>query len=168
MRRRVVAGCVLALALTTAPQSAAQPEVPAPPPWVPLEPTAFPGDYSYLYNVIAVGPPPTSDARGVRVASNVDPAAQSVGLPGDMLGNGPLQPGPLVTSNARYGISAGMEPAGTNRGGVDISSGNARQPTGENPTGAPPSTPPEPESTMPTTLQVPDNPELPVDERPQN
>ena len=167
MRRRVATVCVLALGLATAPQAAAQPELPSPPPWVPLAPTDYPGNFSYLYNVIAVGPPPTNDARGVRIASNVDPAAQSVGLPGDKLGSGPPQPGPLVTSNARYGISAGMEAAGTNRTGVVVSSGSSRQPTGESPTGAPPSTAPEPESTMPTDLQIPDNPQLPIDENPQ-
>lgn len=93
-----------------APSAGAEPvPLPGPPPYVPGAPDAEPGSFDYPYNVIAVGPPAATDSRGVRIGSNVDPPSQSTGLPGSRLGNGEQAPGPLVTSNARYGISAGLE-----------------------------------------------------------
>lgn len=93
-----------------APSAGAEPvPLPGPPPYVPGAPDAEPGSFDYPYNVIAVGPPAATDSRGVRIGSNVDPPSQSTGLPGSRLGNGEQAPGPLVTSSARYGISAGLE-----------------------------------------------------------
>lgn len=110
--RRLGAGLLIGLgsAVLGAPTAGADPiPLPDPPPYLPGAPLAEPGSFDYPYNVIAVGPPAATDSRGVRIGSNVDPPSQSTGLPGSRLGNGEQAPGPLVTSSARYGISAGLE-----------------------------------------------------------
>lgn len=141
-----------AAAVALAPAAAAQPDLPDQPGYVPGVPDAEPGSFSYPYNVIAVGPPPVTDSRGVRISSSVDEAAQSVGLPGSSLGNGPQQDGPLVTSNSRYGISAGLEPPAGVNSGIDVRAGIAAVPSREDPSGAAQANPPQVESVAPDVL----------------
>lgn len=116
----------LAAAVLSAPTAGADPvPLPDPPPYLPGAPAAEPGSFDYPYNVIAVGPPAATDSRGVRIGSIVDAPSQATGLPGSRLGNGEQAPGPLVTSNARYGISAGLEPPGPANPGINAGAGVA-------------------------------------------
>jgi hypothetical protein len=140
-------------ALALAPVAGADPpDLPDQPGYVPGAPDTEPGSFSYPYNVIAVGPPPATDSRGVRISSSVDKVAQSTGLPGSSLGNGQQADGPLVTSNSRYGISAGLEPPSGANPGIDVRAGIAAVPSAEDPSGAPQATPPQIESTAPDNL----------------
>ncbi|KMO76998.1 hypothetical protein MOBUDSM44075_02038 [Mycolicibacterium obuense] len=177
MRRTSVsllAAMTLAAAIAAAPIAGAQPDLPDPPPWVPLAPDVEPGSFDYPYNVIAVEPPPLTDSRGVRIAATVDTPSQAEGLPGSSRGNAPQDEGPLVTSNSRYGISAGLEPPGTPTPGVSAGAGVAAMPTAESPSGTPPSTVAPPESPLPDDLPVyplpaieePGNPHEPIYGRP--
>lgn len=168
--RRAGAALLVGLAIAAAPHAGAQPDLPDPPPWVPLAPDVEPGSFDYPYNVIAVEPPPLTDSRGVRIAVTVDTPSQAAGLPGSSRGNAPQDEGPLVTSNTRYGISAGLEPPGTPPPGVVAGAGVAEAPAAEAPSGSPPSLAPHPESALPDDLQVyplplleePGNPHRPI------
>lgn len=122
---RAVTALLVGLAIATAPPAVAQPDLPDPPPWVPLAPDVEPGSFDYPYNVIAVEPPPLTDSRGVRIAATVDNPSQAAGLPGSSRGNAPQDDGPLVTSNTRYGISAGLESPGAPSPGVAAGAGVA-------------------------------------------
>ncbi|MEH3141874.1 MAG: hypothetical protein PGN37_17185 [Mycobacterium kyogaense] len=161
---------ISAAAVATCMPAAAQPDLPDPPPWVPLAPDVEPGSFDYPYNVIAVEPPPLTDSRGVRITATVDGPSQAEGLPGSSRGNAPQDDGPLVTSNSRYGISAGLEPPGTPTPGVAAGAGIAALPAAESPSGTPPSTSPQPESTLPDDLPLypvpvieePGNPHEPI------
>lgn len=132
--------------------------LPDPPPYLPGAPTAEPGSFDYPYNVIAVGPPPATDSRGVRIGSNVDPPSQSTGLPGSRLGNGEQAPGPFVTSNSRYGISGGLELPGPANPGIDARAGVSALPSAEDPAGHPPSQFATPEAAAPTEDDLPGYP----------
>lgn len=139
--RRLRAGLLIGLAsaVLVAPTAGADPiPLPDPPPYLPGAPLAEPGSFDYPYNVIAVGPPASTDSRGTRIASSVDAPSQSTGLPGSRLGNGEQAPGPLVTSNTRYGISAGLELPVPANPGIDAIAGGAAVPSAENPDGHPP------------------------------
>lgn len=151
-----------AAAVVLAPIAAAQPGLPDPPPYIPGAPLPDSGSYSYPYNVIPVGPPPSNDSRGTRVAASVDSQMGSTGLPGSQLGNAEQQDGPLVTSNSRYMISGGSEPAGSPAPGINVGAGVTQLPSASK-DGAPPTPPPVPESTAPGTL--PGNP-MPILETP--
>lgn len=163
MLRAVAA--LMGLAIAVAPPVMAQPDLPDPPPWVPLAPDVEPGSFDYPYNVIAVEPPPLTDSRGVRIAVTVDGPSQAAGLPGSSRGTAPQDDGPLVTSNTRYGISAGLESPGTPSPGVAAGAGVATPPAAESPSGAAPSAVPQAESPLPEEL--PGYP-LPVLEEPGN
>lgn len=168
----IVSASVIAQ-LLRAPAAAADPvPLPDPPPYLPGAPLAEPGSFDYPYNVIAVGPPPSTDSRGVRISSNADQPSQSTGLPGSKLGNGEQAPGPLVTSNARYGISAGLEIPGPANPGIDARAGIAALPSVEDPAGHSPSAPPPPEAPAPIEglpgypppqLELPGNPHSTVE-----
>ncbi|MDY7000034.1 MAG: hypothetical protein SW019_25890 [Actinomycetota bacterium] len=167
------AACASLAAVSTvfAPAAGAQ-DLPDPPPYVPDDSvfSAFPGSYDYTYNVIAVGPPPTTDSRGTNVSATVDSAMSAVGLPGSKLGNGGPNDQGWVSSNAMYGISAGMAPSGQPVGGVNIGAGVSGL-ASESATGAPPQSPTPVESVMPTdtggypspVLETPGNPRLGVE-----
>lgn len=161
----------LASAVLVAPTAGADPiPLPDPPPYLPGAPLAEPGSFDDPYNVIAVGPPAATDSRGTRIASSVDAPSQSTGLPGSRLGNGEQAPGPLVTSNTRYGISAGLELPGPVNPGIDARAGGAASPSRESPDGSPAPVPAQPEAAAPTDglpgyppplLELPGNPHTP-------
>lgn len=126
-------------ALLWAPVATADPSnpviLPDTPGYVVGAPDIEPGSFSYPYNVIAVGPPPATDSRGTRISASVDTDMKSAGLPGSSLGNTPQAAGPLVTSNSRYGISAGAEPPQPANTGIDVRAGIAGELAGEDPAG---------------------------------
>lgn len=173
--RRLGAGLLIGLgsAVLGAPTAGADPiPLPDPPPYLPGAPLAEPGSFDYPYNVIAVGPPAATDSRGVRIGSNVDPPSQSTGLPGSRLGNGEQAPGPLVTSNTRYGISAGLELPGPANPGIDARAGGAAVPSAESPDGHPPVVLPPAEAAAPAgdrpgypppLVELPGNPHTSAD-----
>ncbi|WP_238396347.1 hypothetical protein [Mycolicibacterium sp. CBMA 234] len=148
--RIFVGGTVIALSalLLTADPAHAQP--PPPPPWIPGAPLPFPGSFSYPYNIIAVPAPATTDARGVRMAAGVDPAAAADGLPGSKLGNSPNKPNILTSSSTRNGIAAGTVPAQPPNPGVNIGAGQ-ENPALEDPSGKPPASATGVESSPPTS-----------------
>ena len=167
-RHLLLAVSAAGAALALAPAAAAQPDMPDPPGYVPSAPDVEPGSFSYPYNVIAVGPPPATDSRGTRISSNADKDAKSTGLPGSSLGNSEQAAGLLTTANARYGISAGMEPPGAANPGIDARAGIAAVPSAEDPSGKPPSSPEAIESSAPDELSTPGGYTAPILETPGN
>jgi hypothetical protein len=150
---RLAAATVLAgvCAVMGSPSAGADPTLPDPPPYLPGNVDPVPGSFSYPYNVIMVGPPWTVDARGIQVGTNASAGQPPVGLPGSQLGTSPHPANSLTSANARYGISAGMEPAPAVDPGVIVGAG-VPAPSGlEDPKGQPPSTAPVPEAAAPTT-----------------
>lgn len=96
--------------LAPLPTAAAEPP-PPPPPFFPA-PTlgglpAAPGSYSATYFVIVPPAPATTDARGVNVGTNSDPAAAAFGMPGSKLGNTPHKANVLTSTSTRNGIMGG-------------------------------------------------------------
>lgn len=161
-----------AAAVPLAPAAGAQPvapvnpvDPPGSPGYAGVVPDAEPGSFSYPYNVIEVGPPPGTDSRGTRISATVDKDAKSEGLPGSVLGNSPQAEGPLASSNTRYGITAGLEPAAGANPGIDVRAGVAA-PAGEDPGGQPPQTPVAIESSQPNDLSTPGGYPAPVLETP--
>ncbi len=138
--------------------AAADPALPPVPPYLPDVPYPYPGSYLYLYNLIPVFGPATSDARGIRATVTVDPAMSASGMPGSQLGLEPNKSNQLGTySSTRNGISAGPAPEQTVQPGVSIGAGVV-MPTVEDPTGAPPKSPIDAESEQPTAVPaVPGN-----------
>jgi hypothetical protein len=162
----LLAGSVAVVALALAPAAGAQPSTPGAPGYIPGPPDTEPGSFSYPYNVIPVGPPPATDARGTRISAGVDEDMKSAGLPGSSLGNSPQAAGPLVTSNSRYGISAGAEPPQSANSGIDARAGIAGELAGESPTGLPPQAPAPIESVQPDELSTPGGYPAPILETP--
>lgn len=162
----LLAGATVALA----PTASGQPVNPVNPPSIPdfaeVIPGLQPGSFSYPYNVIVVGPPPATDARGTRISAGVDPDMKADGLPGSSLGNAPQADGPLVTANSRYGITAGLEPAAGGNPGPDVRAGIASVPSAEDPSGQPPQTPVPIESSQPDELSTPGGYPAPILETP--
>ncbi len=169
-RHLLVATAAVAAALPLAPAVAAQPvnpvNTPGAPDFTQVIPGLQPGSFSYPYNVIVVGPPAATDSRGTRISAGVDKDAKSAGLPGSSLGNSPQAGGPLVTSNSRYGITAGLEPPGTANPGIDVRAGIAAVPSGEAADGQPPQTPVAIESAQPDELFTPGGYPAPILETP--
>jgi hypothetical protein len=114
----------VALLVLTAPEAAAEPpDLPGGPDYVPGAPLPEPGSFSYPYNIIVTGPPPTTDARGVRITTNAGAGQQLSGLPGSQLGNAGQAPGSLTSSSASYGISVGNSHPMPPNAGINISAG---------------------------------------------
>lgn len=164
--RYLLAASVAGVSLALAPQAGAQPSTPGAPGYLPGAPDTEPGSFSYPYNVIPVGPPPATDARGARISAGVDSDMKSAGLPGSSLGNSPQAAGPLVTSNSRYGISAGAEPPQAASTGIDARAGIAGELAGESPSGQPPQLLPPIESAQPAELTTPGGYPAPILETP--
>lgn len=164
--RHLLAASVAGVALSLASPAGAQPTTPGAPGYVPGAPDVEPGSFSYPYNVIVVGPPPATDSRGTRISASVDTDMKSTGLPGSSLGNSPQADGPLVSSNSRYGISAGAEPPQPANPGIDVRAGIAGELAGESPTGQPPQTPAPIESDQPQELSTPGGYPAPILETP--
>ncbi|OAN41719.1 hypothetical protein [Mycolicibacterium iranicum] len=162
----LLVGAVLASAPSAAAQPANPPSNPGAPDFTQVIPGLQPGSFSYPYNVIVVGPPPATDSRGTRVSAGVDKDMKADGLPGSALGNSPQAGGPLVSSNARYGISAGLEPAAGGNPGLDIRAGVSAVPSGEDPSGQPPQAPVPIESGQPDELATPGGYPAPILETP--
>jgi hypothetical protein len=144
----------LVLAHTPA-AAAAPPPLPEPPPIIPGSP--FGNDF--YYNLMEIPAPATTDTRGVRTGTNVDPSASDTGMPGDKLGNSPPHPNPVTDANARYGIEAGQTRPQPPYPGVNIGAGNQSAPL-EDPYGRPPENVAVPEAAAPTT--VPGGPGIPA------
>ena len=127
--------------LAPLPIAVAQP-APPPPPFFPA-PTlgglpAAPGSYSATYFVIIPPSPATTDARGVNISTNADPAAAAYGMPGSKLGNSPHKPNVLTSASTRYGIQGGVTPPAVPSTGVIVGGGNQilalEDPRGQPPT----------------------------------
>ncbi|MUM17758.1 hypothetical protein FZI91_14810 [Mycobacterium sp. CBMA271] len=168
-KRRIVATVAtvagaLALGGLAAPTAAADP--PSIPflPGVPAPLPATPGSYTYIYNNFPAVAPATVDARGVKIATNADPAAGATGLPGSKLGNSAHMSNQLTSSSTRYGIQGGSTaPAPASTTGVQFGAGN-ENPALEDPHGEAPKTAAAVEPTAPTVN--PGAPALPVLESP--
>lgn len=135
-----VTGLTALFTLAPLPMAVAQPAPPPPPPFFPA-PTlgglpAVPGSYSATYYVIIPPAPATTDARGVNVGSNADPAAAAYGLPGSKLGNSAHKPNVLTSTSTRYGIQGGITPPAAPSTGV-IAGGGSQVLAPEDPSGQP-------------------------------
>lgn len=143
--KRRVFGAVTGVAglfmLASLPMAAAQPAPPPPPPFFPA-PTigslpVTPGSFSYTYFVIVPPAAATTDARGVNIGTNADPAMAAYGMPGSKLGNSPHKPNVLTSTSTRYGIQGGVTPPATPSTGV-IVGGGSQVLAPEDPGGQPP------------------------------
>jgi hypothetical protein len=164
--RHLLAASAAGVAVSLAPVAGAQPSTPGAPGYVPGAPDVEPGSFSYPYNVIVVGPPPETDSRGTRISAGVDPGAKSTGMPGSSLGNSQQADGPLVSSNSRYGITGGLEPAAGANPGIDVRAGIQARPSYEDPAGRPPEAPLPVESAQPDELVTPGGYPAPILETP--
>lgn len=109
---------------TLAPAAGAEPpDLPPQPPYIPGDVSPQPGSFSYPYNIILVGPPATTDARGVRITTNAGAGQQLSGLPGSALGNTGQAPGSLTNSSALNGISVGNTHSEPPNPGINITAG---------------------------------------------
>lgn len=152
MRRPSLVLVAAAAVLGPAPLASADPPpLPPAPPYIPGSVAPQPGSFSYPYNVIVVPPPAAVDARGVNVSTNVDPASQSTGLPGDQLGNSAPPANSLTGSNALYGIAAGTTAPPAPNPTVNVAAGSNAAGL-EDPSGKPPQNPTAPEAAAPTTV----------------
>jgi hypothetical protein len=145
MRRTVPAAALAAVASVflspnfLSPNAAAEPPDLAPaPPYIPGDVSPQPGSFSYPYNIIVVGPPATTDARGVRITTNAAPGQQLNGLPGSQLGNTGQAPGTLTNSSALNSISVGNSHPEPPNPGINITAGPQTGVTLESPGGQPP------------------------------
>lgn len=156
----VAAAGILAglIGAATASVAQADPALPSVPPYLPGVPYPYPGSYLYIYNLIPVYGPATTDARGIRATANVDPAMSAAGMPGSQLGLSPNKSNQLGTySSMRNDISAGPAPEQIVQPGVSIGAGVV-MPTVEDPTGAPPKDTTAAESAQPSAVPaVPGN-----------
>ncbi len=140
-----------------AAQGVANADPPPPPPFVPGPPlTGFPGAYTYSPYMQLVYPPAVTDARGVQIGTNADPAQSNIGLPGSKLGHNPPRFNAWgVNGNVRSGIKAGLTPAQPTPGSVNSLAGHQQLAPAEDPSGQPSSSdqaPPVPmglESSLP-------------------
>lgn len=150
-RRLVTLVLVTGITSTAQPfvSTAQPPALPDPPPYLPGNVDPAPGSFDYPYNIIVVGPPATTDARGVRINTNVDPGQQLSGLPGSQLGNTAQAPGSLTNSSAQYGIGVGNSHPLPPNPGISISAGHGNGVPLEHPAGLPPSSITNPESSAP-------------------
>lgn len=137
------------LALAQAPAAGADPGPPANP-WEPGFLGTQPGGYGYLYSIYVVPPPPTVDARGVKVTAGttVDPTMQAYGMPGSQLGNTPPIVGFFTGASMQRYAEAGQTAHTPPALGVNAVALSPAVPP-EDPSGIPPKTPPEIESTQP-------------------
>lgn len=123
---RIIPAAAFAVLLSAlgAPAAAAEPPDLAPaPPYIPGDVSPQPGSFSYPYNIIVVGPPATTDARGVRITTNAAAGQQLSGLPGSQLGNTGQAPGSLTNSSALHGISVGNSHPEPPNPGINITAG---------------------------------------------
>jgi hypothetical protein len=143
--------CAGALSVGIASAAVAEPPDLAPePPYIPGDVAPQPGSFSYPYNIIEVGPPATTDARGVRITSNAAPGLQLEGLPGSQLGNAGQAPGTLTSSSALNGIAVGNTHPEPPNPGINITAGPQPGATLESPDGQAPQAVPGIESSLPT------------------
>ncbi|SKD81696.1 hypothetical protein [Mycobacteroides abscessus] len=158
----ILAGVLAAL---TAPVAAADPP---PIPFVPGVPAplpAVPGSYTYSYYNFPAVAPATTDARGIKIATNADPGATAAGLPGSKLGNSAHPPNIQSSSSTRYGIAGGVAaPPAPSTTGVNYGGGN-ESPALEDPYGRPPQNIKAIEAPAPPTV-MPGAPTPPVLEDP--
>lgn len=146
------------LSVVVAPVAAAEPpDLPPQPPYIPGDVSPEPGSFSYPYNIILVGPPATTDARGVRITTNAAAGQQLSGLPGSQLGNTGQAPGSLTNSSTLNGISVGNTHSQPANPGINITAGPQTGVTLESPGGLPPQQISDLEAAAPTT-----DPTMPV------
>ncbi|MET0897102.1 MAG: hypothetical protein ABWY45_04225 [Mycobacterium sp.] len=153
-RQHIVAAALTAgaLALVSAPVAPAEPPDLAPaPPYIPGDVSPEPGSFSYPYNIILVGPPATTDARGVRITTNAAAGQQLSGLPGSQLGNTGQAPGSLTNSSTLNGISVGNSHSQPPNPGINITAGPQTAVTLESPGGLPPQQVSDLEAAAPTS-----------------
>ncbi|NGX08683.1 hypothetical protein [Mycobacteroides franklinii] len=159
------AGVLAALAGAAAPTASADPP---PVPFIPGVPAplpAVPGSYTYSYYNFPAVAPAAVDARGVKIATNADPAATGVGMPGSKLGNSAHPPNIQTSSSTRYSIMGGVRPpSAPSTTGVNYGGGN-ETPMLEDPYGRPPHTLGGIEASAPPTV-MPGAPAAPILEDP--
>jgi hypothetical protein len=138
------------LALAQAPAASADPPPALPPnPFLPVTGGVVPGGYGFLYPIYVTPPPPTVDARGVKVTATVDSSEMAFGMPGSQLGNSPPIVGFFSGASAQRFVSAGQTAELPPSLGVNVVGLSAAVPP-EDPSGKPPEKPPPgPESTQP-------------------
>jgi hypothetical protein len=112
-----------------------------------------PGGYGYLYNIYVVPPPPTVDARGVKVTATVDASQKAFGMPGSELGNAGPVVGFFTGASMQRLVAAGQTAQLPPALGVNAVALSPAVPP-EDPSGIPPKNPPGPESTQPGPAPV--------------